>query len=164
MFTLPTDRQYKIDKIASLLVSLRQSVGSLMFQSLIFKEEGSPRWVDVLDGGDRSCAKYVSSLLIGIDLVQKVRSSVSSLEQDLLRSRWEPASDPAACRVVVWGQKEGNDGFNYDHVGICLNRKWAYCNNPVTKVPELMRTFELKLHNGDYRPVRGFYQHPELIF
>jgi len=108
------------------LVAVKNSVGSHMFRNLYAEVDGVRK--DIVEGGELSCALFVSSLLKIFDLIGGVHSTVSGTEADILHSGWEKTTEPTPGDILVWeAQKEGED--SHAHIGFFVGDNKAVSNS-----------------------------------
>lgn len=132
------------------LAAIKNSVGSKIWQNY-YAKVGKNK-IDIMGGGDLSCAFYVSSILTMFGLLQKIHGTVSGTIFDLEKSGWRKTKKMKVGAVIVWEGKLGKDGESHRHIGFCLDEKSAISNSSQTrKIAQHHLTYGQK--NG--RPARA---------
>lgn len=133
----------------SYLKFLINSVGSKIFKNLYAYVNGTKK--DILENGGLSCAFYASSVLQHFKLISDVHATVSGTIKDLMESGWREIKRPVPGSIIVWEEKEFEDGSFHKHMGFYLEKNKAISNSTVKKVPAIHHwTFGQK--NG--QPIR----------
>lgn len=134
----------------------KNSLGSKMFQTLLAEREKEK--VNILKGGDVSCAYFVSILLKIFDLVETPHATVSGLEKDLLKSGWSKTQDMLPGTILIWESAKQAEDEAHEHVGIYIGNDKAISNSYKELTPvEHHVTFDTK------RKVRAIYTHTFLL-
>ncbi len=134
------------------LAMAQNSIGSKLFQNL-FAEVGGKE-VNILKGGDVSCAYFVSTLLKVFDLIKTPHATVSGLEKDLMQSGWNKTEEMLPGTVLIWEAAKQADDEEHEHVGIYIGNDTAVSNSYKELTPvEHHVTFDNK------RKVRAIYTH-----
>ena len=144
---------------------IEKSVGTTMFQNF-YVENGRGEEQDVLDGGDVSCAVYVSSILLLNQLVDKgldtPRVRVERVREDLQASGWyeigEDTIEPGA--VIFWDVAPQSEKKLHTHVGFYLGDDIAVSNCYVRKVP--VKHHFRENTTGGARPIMNVWIHKTL--
>lgn len=118
-----------------------------MFQSLYIRDEIGER--DVLEGGNVSCAWFVSILLSAIGKIDRPHATVASTVNDMLASGWVATTTPKPGDIVVWDR---TPTYDHLHIGIVTGDGIAVDNFSEQRVP-VERPFT-------DRPIIAFYTHP----
>lgn len=120
---------YNFDYHKSLLVLIKNSLGSKFFQSLYFKINNRSR--DILGKGNLSCAFYVSVILKILNLIDTCHTTVDGLEKDLIKNKWFLITRPQKGAIIIWSKKKG-----HRHIGFCIGKK-AVSNISSKKSPQI---------------------------
>tara|TARA_B100000745_G_scaffold294549_1_gene237653 strand:+ start:14767 stop:15210 length:444 start_codon:yes stop_codon:yes gene_type:complete len=138
------------------LAMAKNSPGSKIFQTLLAEVDGEE--VNILKGGDVSCAYFVSTLLKIFDLVKTPHATVSGLEKDLMQSGWSKSEEMIPGAILIWKATAQAGDEMHEHVGIYLGNDVAVSNSYKELVPvEHHATFDNK------RKVRAIYTHTFLL-
>lgn len=132
----------------SLLARVNDSVGTRMFQR--FYARVGDKKLNILDNGDRSCALFVSTVLVGFHLVKEVHATVSGTLRDMESFGWQPLCRPRIGCVIVW---EANE-CGHPHIGFYVAHGRAISNSSGKGFPDL---HPYKIHK-----VRYLYWHSKL--
>ena len=99
---------------------VRNSVGTEMFKSFYVTtpEQGE---FDAMADGDKSCAFYVSAVLVLFKKLAGIHGTVESTIRDLVQSGWQEVSEDALepGDVIVWVRQKFDHG-SYEHIGFYL--------------------------------------------
>ena len=135
---------------------VKNSVGAKLFQTLL--AEVDQKEVNILKGGDVSCAYFVSVLLKIFDLVETPHATVSGLERDLLKRGWSKTQEMLPGSVLIWESAKQAGDEAHEHVGIYIGNDKAISNSYKELTPvEHHVTFDTK------RKVRAIYTHIFLL-
>jgi len=136
---------------------IEHSVGSKMFQSSYFSEEG--KLTDFCCRGRLSCAFYVSSILKIFDLVKTLHTTVEGLEKDLIRFGWEiKNSIVLPGDIIVWAGAQ-ESGF-HRHIGFYVDGFGYVSNN--SKTGRIIRHDFFGPDRFCVRMVEKIYRYPAL--
>jgi len=129
---------------------INNSVGSKLFQT--YYVSAGKKKVDVMRGGELSCAFFVSSILVLFNLAGKVHGTVKSAEKDLEKSGWKRIKTPKVGSVVVWEAIPDKRGELHSHIGFYVGSNRAISNSSKKKYP-------VKHHHtyGGKRKVKAIY-------
>lgn len=108
------------------------SVESKLFQN--FYAEVNDIRMDVMRGGELSCAFFVSSITTILGLSKNIHAKVDSTVKDLLESGWVEIPEPRSGSILVW-ESENSDGEEHKHIGFCVDKNVAISNSYLKKVP-----------------------------
>ncbi len=135
----------------SLLERVYGAVGTPMFRSLYALVDGKE--VDILGNGRKSCALFVSSILVGFGLIESVHATVQSTILDMEHSGWERLPHAREGCVILW---KGYliDGEPHDHIGFYVGDVRAISNSSSQGTPQE--------HDSDLHEVVALYWHPRL--
>ena len=137
---------------------LRASVGNQLFRRWYIASD--EKIVDVVQGGNLSCALYVSSILTLLGLLKepKVHTCIRTLVPALKESDWrETTATLQTGMIIEWAQKRGESGNMHGHVGFVLDEHRAISTNDLLGTPEI---HSIHTHKG--REPRAYYAHPLL--
>jgi hypothetical protein len=142
------------------LAAIKGSVGSKIFQHSFARIKGKK--VDILRGGDLSCAYFLTFLLSAAGLVRSVHATVDGAVRDLEHSGWIKIEKPTTGCVVVWEPAVQERGETHKHIGFYMGAGRAISNSSKKKVPvEHHATFGLKKRKP-VRKIIAIYWHPKL--
>ena len=118
------------------LKMIENSPGTKIFNS-IFALVGDDK-KDILENGGLSCATFVSNILFINGLLPQQRTTVNSLEKDLLASEsYEQISPldyiPEAGDIVIWEKIKFKNDTEHRHVGYILNEQEAISTSGIEK-------------------------------
>lgn len=117
----------------SYLTRVRAAIGTSMFRSLHALVGGKE--VDILGNGQKSCALFVSTILVGFGLIRAVHATVESTVADMERSGWTRLSRPKKGCVVLW--KDYLIGSQpHDHIGFYMGNGRAISNSSALGSPQ----------------------------
>ncbi|MBI2063083.1 MAG: hypothetical protein HYT61_02475 [Candidatus Yanofskybacteria bacterium] len=111
----------KIVLFDSYIKTVKNSIGSNLFRNFYCKI-GS-KTVDVLEDGNLSCAKFVSSILYLFKLISDMHTTVSGTVADLQKSGWIQTAKPRVGTVIVWEAKKVKNGNFHKHIGFYIGNK-----------------------------------------
>lgn len=155
------EEEYPLALRESLLAVLEGSLGTAMFRTLYRTLDSGPE--DVINDGDLGCAFYVSTILSMFELIAHgVHTTVQVTLEDMEESGWQKVETPEPLAIVLWGEKQGDDGRPHFHIGFCVDGVSAIEHSAVTKSPRKIGIMELTLHDGSLRPPLSYYVHPKL--
>jgi len=120
--------EFKVLNKETYLSAIENSVGSMMFRDLWARyESGEIR--NLTNGGELSCALYVSWLLKIFDLVDERKATVDGLIKKLTELGWKEVApekiEPGD--VIEWERKQ--EGFTHGHVGFYAGEQKAISNS-----------------------------------
>lgn len=141
-------------QLDSLLVMVRGSVGGHAWQHAYFTVAGKK--TDLVVGGKKSCAFFVSSLLKLFNLVDTVHLTVASTITDMERCGWKKIRAPKPGCILVW-EPIAQGGSTHSHVGFYVGSNKAVSNDWKKCCPQT--------HHWTYRGQRrvvAMYQHTTL--
>lgn len=136
----------------NLILSLRASVGTTIFQNFYVRRKSDSKELDTMEGGELSCAFYVSSMLAIYGLIDRAHSVVETTVARMQEAGWRETKVPRPGAVAVWPAYQG-----HEHIGFVLDVD-EYISNSLTKrTPHL---HEQRLPDG--RMPKAYYWHPVL--
>ena len=135
----------------SYLARIHGAIGTRMFRHLYASVGGERR--DILGNGNRSCALFVSTILVGFHLVREVHVSVASTVRDMAQSGWTQIRKPRVGCVIVW-DAVNERGEEHQHIGFYVGPRTAISNSSRKGVP---RAHAYRLHS-----VHALYWHTKL--
>jgi dCTP diphosphatase len=132
------------------LAFIRNSVGGRSFQNFYAEVDGKKK--DVADGGVLSCAYFVSAVVHTFGLIRSPHMTVASTVRDFEASGWQKVTgEPEPGDVLVWEEKEFDDGSRHEHIGFALG--------PAEAVSTSYETGEISLDPlPSRRPVKAIYR------
>lgn len=134
----------------------RGSVGTEAYRHL-YVRQGS-RKVDVVRDGDLSCAFFVSHVLSGVGLLDRIHGTVEGVERAMRESGWRRRRDkrPRPGDVIVWEAARFPNG-EHKHAGFFVGDRQA--------VSTSSRKGKVALHDYRYagsRAIESVYWNPKL--
>lgn len=142
-------------KKESYLAMVKNAVGTNQFRTLYALVDGQKQ--DVLHDGERSCAVFVSSILLNFHLIAEPHSTVAGLERDLKSSGWSISEMPHPGDMLVWEPMLQAGEVNA-HIGFFMGNDRAISNNWQTRVPaEHHMTYGTKLDGSPMRAITAIY-------
>lgn len=122
---------YSRDSKKNLLHLVKSSVGTELFSRLyVTNDEGEE--LEVTEGGQLSCALFVSSLLSLVGWVGRPHATVKSTVRDMKESgNWQEIDVPLPGDVVEWGVGEAG----HSHIGFVVGDDLAISNNETKRCP-----------------------------
>lgn len=122
------------------IAMVENSVGSKAWQTIWADVDGVK--TDVTQGGVKSCAFFVSSILKNFDFIRKTHATVASTKKDLKESGWINIPKPKAGAIVVYEPIVFDDGESNEHIAICVSATEAVSNSYAKRVP-VMHNIEM---------------------
>lgn len=123
-----------------------------MFQHFYVRRKSDGKELDTMEGGELSCAFFVSSMLAIVHLIDSAHSTVETTLARMKEAGWQQIDSPRPGAVVVWPEYDG-----HEHIGFVLDND-EYISNSLTKrVPHLH-----KLQLPDGRVPTAYYWHSAL--
>lgn len=147
------DPNLKPQTLKNVLHVARAAEGSAMFQHLFVKNVKTGQEFDALDGGDLSCAFFVSTVLTMAQLIDRPHATVETTLQKMQEAGWRKATEPSAGAVVYWPGKDQA----HSHIGFYLGDNECVSNSSTDRKPKI---HGLTLADG--RQPECFYVHNSL--
>src|SRR3990172_270274 len=82
------------------ITAIENSVGSRSFQTMWAEVDGEKQ--DIALRGYKSCALFVSAILVWFGLIKEGHATVAGLIKDLLSSGWQKIDEPKVGCVIHW--------------------------------------------------------------
>jgi hypothetical protein len=139
----------------SYLSAIKNSVGTKMFREYFAKINGKKK--EVLDKGDKSCAVYVSSVLLLFGLVKNVQLTVHRTLKEMQKNGWIEIKRPKVGSVLLWEEKEYGKNNPRKHIGFYIGKEKAISNSSKKGSPSI---HSYKQHDG--RKLEKVFWHPKL--
>ena len=117
---------------------------------------------DITEGGKKSCALFVSTILHGFDLVESVHTSVPGTVGDLEHSGWKKIPHPRLGAVVTWAGIQYGDGLYHAHMGFVTKKNEAMSMSDKTRTPIRHHLTYGRPGTKKHRPVMEIWWHPKL--
>ncbi|MBU0647827.1 hypothetical protein KJ855_01460 [Patescibacteria group bacterium] len=120
--------EFKILKQKTYLAMIENSVGSQMFAELWAKDEkGETK--DVTNGGELSCAVFVTGLLKLNDMLSNQSATVEGAVKLMEKEGWKSVEldNIREGDILVWERKK--TGYTHAHIGFYVGDKKAVSNN-----------------------------------
>lgn len=143
----------------SYIATIKNSVGSKLFQTLWAEVDGEKQ--DVTQGGELSCAAFVSSILYMFELLEGRHATTASTVKDLERSGWRRIEEPREGGILVWEDKKFVDGY-YPHIGFYMGDEIAISNSNEKRMPQEHHWTYGENEGKSVRKVVAIYWHPRL--
>ncbi|MDP2638938.1 MAG: hypothetical protein Q8P06_02105 [Candidatus Azambacteria bacterium] len=105
------------------LAVIKNSVGSKMFRNFYAKVNGKK--TDILQNGELSCARFVSSLLYLFKLIENTHATVDGTVKDLEKSGWQKMTKPRIGSVTVWEKINFGKNNFHKHIGFYIGNNKA---------------------------------------
>lgn len=109
------------------LAVIKNSVGSKLFRNFYARVNGKK--MDIMRGGELSCAFYLSSVLSLFKLIKAVHGTVDSTVRDLQELGWKIIRKPKIGGVLVWDKVIYKNGETHKHLGIYIGHNQAISNS-----------------------------------
>ena len=138
----------------SLIAAAENSVGSKVFRTLYARKDGVV--TDILEGGEVSCANFVSTLLHRFQLLPLPHVTVQGLIRGLEASGWRQVQEPEAGDVLIWQAIVQASEELHAHCGIYLGDTRAVSNDYRVGMP-IIHHFTDELPG---RAITAIYRHP----
>lgn len=138
---------------------VQNSVGSKIWQTVWADIDGVK--TDVTQGGIKSCAFFVSSILKNFDFIKKTHATVNSTIKDIKESGWTNIKSPKAGAVVVYEGIKFEDGEINEHIAICVSDTEAVSNSYIKKVP-VIHSINME-YEGKPRKITEMLYNSELL-
>jgi len=145
----------QILRVKTMLAMIENSVLTKMFRVCYALVNGEEE--EVLQNGNRSCAMYVSSILVLFKLMKEVQLTVHKAVADMETSGWVETKTLLPGCVLVWKEKEYGNGNPRRHIGFYVGNELAVSNDGNTGYP---MHHEYKTYNG--RGLEKIFSHPAL--
>lgn len=142
------------------LAIIKNSVGAKTWQNS-WARQGEKR-IDLVKGGDLSCAFFVSSILKLFNLITNIHVTVGGAIVDLEKSGWRKTKSFKPGDIIVWGPKLGRDGQEHRHLGFCLGGDRAVSNSSKAKKIALHHVTYGKKKGRPVRAIEAIYTHKKL--
>lgn len=137
----------------SYIQAIKNSVGSNLFRNFYLEINGKK--IDVLEDGNLSCAKFVSSILYTHKLIKNMHTTVAGTVADLKISGWSKIKKPRLGAILVWEAKKFESGNIHKHIGFYMGEGQAISNRYEKRQP-LKHHWTFGAKNG--QPVRKIEQ------
>lgn len=121
--------------LESYIAMVKNSVGIKMFQNFFIREGGKKK--DILNGGEFSCAIYVSSILYIWKLINGPHCTVISTLKDLDGSNWYEIKKPKIGAVLIWEATAFSQKDIHTHIGFYIGSDKAISNDYKSKKPKI---------------------------
>lgn len=145
----------------SYLAFVKNSVSSKSFRNLYVKVSGRKK--DILEGGNLSCAFFVSAVLLIFDLIEKTHATVKGTLADMESNGWFEIKEFKKGSVLVWEQKQKGGTGGHFHVGFFIGGHQAISNSSKKQTPQTHHLTFGKNKNGQPgRPIVQILWHDKL--
>lgn len=138
---------------------VKNSVGAKTWQTIWADVDGVK--TDVTQGGVKSCAIFVSSILKNFDFIKKTHATVGSTVKDLKESGWASTSKPKAGAIVVYEAIVFEDGEANEHISICIDSSQAVSHSYTKKVP-VIHVIEM-VYNASPRKITDILYNKDVL-
>ncbi|PIZ95758.1 MAG: hypothetical protein COX80_03440 [Candidatus Magasanikbacteria bacterium CG_4_10_14_0_2_um_filter_33_14] len=112
---------------------IKNSVGTKSFQNFYAKINNKKQ--DIMNGGELSCAFFVSSITTMFGLSARVHGTVDNAVKDFLNFGWVEIKKPRIGAILIW-EDLNFEGEKHKHIGFYITKDEAISNNSVKKVPQ----------------------------
>lgn len=136
----------------TLLHMLRASADTGMFQHVYVRRKSDGKELDTMEGGELSCAFYVSGMLAMAGLIDRAHSVVPTVIERMKQANWYEIPTPKPGCVVYWPEYEG-----HEHMGFKLEGDDYISNSLVKRSPQI---HQAQLPDG--RRPEAYYWHSAL--
>jgi hypothetical protein len=137
----------------NLLYALEAAIGSELFKHIYVRHADGHEF-DALDGGDLSCAYFVSGILALMSLIDRPHATVETTLQCLQEAGWQQSEKPVPGSVVLWPK----DNTEHAHIGFYVDDATCVSNSSVDRRPAKHgRTLQ------DGREPSAYYVHATLL-
>ncbi len=113
------------------LTVIKNSAGSKMFRHIYVLDNNKEK--DILEGGELSCAYYVSCILKLFNLINQEISPhamTGGLVKNMLESGWKETKELKIGNIILWEEKLG-----HQHLGFYLGKDMAISHRDEKKTP-----------------------------
>ena len=121
--------------------------------------------VDVLEDGVKSCACYVSNIILDVKdykLIKEGHCTVDSTICDMKRSGWLTIDKCRPGAIIVWEEMLHATGNTCGHIGFYFSNKQAISHRDDTRTPR-PHHYTYGTKNGKpVRKIEAIYWHPLL--
>lgn len=111
----------------SYLALINNSVGAKSFQNFYALVDGLSK--DVMNGGEVSCAFFVSSVCVIFNLIEQMHGTVTVTINDLQKSGWHVVAEPQIGDIIIWEELR-----DHKHIGFYVGEDEAVSNDGFSKV------------------------------
>lgn len=129
----------KLKKYKNYISLIKNSVGTKMFRNIFVESENSEE--DILGDGKRSCAYFVSSVLMIFNLIDNKKAphaKVEGLLKNMEDFGWEKIDEDnlKAGDIIVWENFKGEgDRYFTDHLGFYIGDDVVISNDSKKRYP-----------------------------
>ncbi len=145
----------------SYLQAIENSVGARLFQNLFAKKDGIS--VDLTEGGNLSCALFVSSILMLHHLIDPSRAphaTVNGLLRNMEDSGWKTGTSIVPGAILVWEAMVQGGSEPHTHIGFALSESEAISNMWEKRTPEKHHIyFGMSSDGSPIRKITNIYKH-----
>lgn len=130
----------KLMPLKNYLSMIKNSIGTEMFRELWVDEDDKEK--DILNGGELSCAVFVTSLLKLHGMIDERHATVKTAVESMINFGWREIDwkDIKEGDVLIWERKK--TGYKHPHIGFYAGDKKAISNS--WKLKKVVR------HGWDY--------------
>jgi hypothetical protein len=139
-------------KLETYIATVKNSVGTHMFRNFYALVKG--KHTDIMRRGEYSCAFFVSFVLTGFSLIEKVHGTITSTVKDLKSSGWKRTKTPRPGCIIVFKAAIDDRGNLHTHIGFYIGKNKAVSNDYKKGVP--------RVHTYKPSTVQAFYWNPKL--
>ncbi|MEA2113463.1 MAG: hypothetical protein U9P63_02320 [Patescibacteria group bacterium] len=141
--------KFKILDYQNYLEVIKASEGSKMFRNFYVLNDNKKR--DILENGQLSCARYVTSILKLSDLISETHATVSGTMRDMLENDWKPTKKLVPGNILVWGKAVSSNGKPHSHIGFYLGADKAMSHREEKCLPIIHHYTYGKDKNGNHK-------------
>lgn len=137
----------------TMIATARAAVGSTMFQHMYVRDKQTREEHDTMQGGELSCAFFVSSILCMFGLLDdSAHSTIATTLAKMKERGWYEIDEPIAGAVVHWPANDVSD-----HLGIYVGDNRYVSNSYARRTP-----IEHGSRLSDDRDPDAYYWHVDL--
>lgn len=129
------NEKQKIERLVfeTYLAVIKNSIGCNMFRNFFAKIDGQK--VDIMRGGELSCAFFASSILTLAKYIKEIHGTVDSTVKDLTDSGWQEIKEPRLGCVLVWEKANFGGTDARRHIGFYVGDDKAISNDYRSRSP-----------------------------
>ena len=141
----------------NLLAFVKNSVGSNTFRNFYAEVNGEKK--DITQDGFRSCAVFISSILLQFGLIKEGHTTVEGVIRDIEKNGWHKIDKPKAGCVLIWEPEKFDESIQLwiQHAGFYIGDDQAISNSEKIRTPQIHHwTY------NDTKKITAMYWHDRL--
>jgi len=141
----------------SLLAFVKNSVGSNTFRNFYAEVNGERK--DITQDGFRSCAVFISSILLQFSLIKEGHTTVEGVVRDIEKNGWYKIDKPKAGCILIWKPEKFDESIQLwiQHAGFYIGDDQAISNSEKIRTPQIRHwTYD------DTKKITAMYWHDRL--